>query len=74
MLPDSVEPRAKMKITSLHAPFLSSSEVADCRVSRDVPPGMGLLRMGVAAIAQRKAVIAADWNFIFEVEEKLVVK
>lgn len=31
MLPDSVEPRAKMKVTSLQAPFLSSSEVADWR-------------------------------------------
>lgn len=31
MFPDSVEPRAKMKVTSLQAPFLSSSEVADWR-------------------------------------------
>ena len=34
MFPDSVEPRAKMKVTSLQAPLLRSSEVSAARAIR----------------------------------------
>lgn len=34
MFPDSIEPRAKMKVTSLQAPFLRSSEVSVARAIR----------------------------------------
>ena len=68
MLPDSVEPRAKMKVTALQGPLSSSLDVSEvwrtssAVVSRLGPP----LGTGVAATAQMKAAMTVDWNFILE--------
>lgn len=68
MFPVSVEPRAKIKNTSLQGPSSSSLEVALCRALRRETSSIGLLIIGVAAMAQTKAVIPADKNFILKLK------
>lgn len=71
MFPVSVEPRAKMKVTSLQAPFLSSSEVADWRamMAGRASPSMASLAegWGAAAATAARAETMRAWNFIFAV-------
>lgn len=61
MFPLSVDPRAKMKNTSLQGPFWRSLEVSEvCRTSSWDGAGsvIGVLRTGIAAIVQRIAMRA----------------
>ncbi len=62
MFPGSVDPRAKMKNAGRQGPFSRSLDVSpsSCRALRLETSSMGLLKTGVAAMAQRKAVIEVN--------------
>ncbi len=63
MLPASVEPRAKMKVTSLQGPFCNSLEVLEDWRSTIVVAGSGF-----AVMVLTRAAKANDWNFMLYVE------
>ena len=62
MFPGSVDPRAKMKNADRQGPFSRSLDVSpsSCRGLRWEPSSMGLLRTGVAVMAQRKTTVAVN--------------
>lgn len=71
MFPDSVDPRANMKVTSLQMPFLRSSEVSDARAMRVRRASASMdslaVRWGAAIAMAARAETMRDWSFIFVV-------